>query len=133
MKLFTILLNIAKRIKTSFTRLTTLETDVGNLETRMDEAIEVYQTQIALPSSVSVPAGGRGTLLSNVDIRTLTCTALDDISGMTKTLVGVVYLWTNGANGIPIDILVMDNKVNLICYFPTGGNATAVRLLTFWK
>lgn len=72
-------------------------------------------------------------MLSNVDIRTLPCTALDDISGMTKTLVGVVYLWTNGASGIPIDILVMDNKVNLTCYFPAGGNVNAVRLLTFWK
>ena len=133
MKLTTILLNLAKRIKTSFTRLSAVETDVANLETRMDEAIEVYQTQIALPSSVSVSAGGRGTLLSNVDIRTLPCTALDDISGMKKTLIGVVYLWTNGASGIPIDILVMGNKVNLTCYFPTGGNVSAVRLLTFWK
>ncbi len=126
MNVFTILLNIAKKIKSSFARLTTLET-------RMDETIEVHQTQVALPSSISVPAGGRAQLLNNVDIRTLSYGALDDISGMTKTLVGVVYYWTNGAAGIPVDILVSDNKVTLHCYFPSGGNVSAVRLLTFWK
>ena len=133
MKVATILLNIAKRIKTSFSRLTAVETDVANLETRMDEAIEVHQTQVSLPSSISISAGGRAQLLNNVDIRTLPHTALDDISGMTKTLVGVAYYWTNGATGIPIDILVSDNKVSLHCYFPNGGNVSAVRLLTFWK
>ena len=97
------------------------------------DMIEIHQTQISLPSAVSASAGGRVQLLNNVDIRTLSYSALDDIRGMTKTLVGVVFLWTNGASGISVDTLVSDGKASVTCYFPSASTVSAIRLLTFWK
>ena len=132
MNIFDFLLNIAKRLISFLTRLTTLETDVDNLETRMDEAIEIHQVQVNLPSAINVSANGLYYLMQDVDIRTLPYNALDDISGMTKTLVGAVFLWTNRSYGIATDLLVSDGKLSVRCYFMASGTVNAVRLLTFW-
>lgn len=96
------------------------------------ENIKIRQTQVNIPA-VSVTSEQESILLQNVDIRTLQHNALDDISGMTETLIGAVFLWCSGAAGIPIDTLVQNGNVSLRVRGLYNNSVTAVRLLTFWE
>lgn len=101
-----------------------------------DAYVVVKQTQVSLPSAVSVTAGAKSTLLSNNDITALGYAALDDIRqmGANYDLVGCVLTWANNTSCIAVDTLVdTGNKVTLNVYGVTTQSVNAVRLLTWWK
>lgn len=93
------------------------------------------QTQLSLPSSFNVAAGGTYDILSQQVLTNLTWNALDGIDDLTgKTLVAAHLVWTNGNACFPVNELVESgNKFSLTVHALTNATITAIRLLTFWK
>lgn len=94
----------------------------------------VLQHQLTLLSPITIPSGNLGTILNNVDITTLTYSALDYVP-TGRTLIGAVFLWANGSNCVSVDTLVQNGKVTLkvICYASNDQTVSSVRLLCFWQ
>ena len=108
----------------------------GNVDSGNAENVVLRQTQVALPSTVSLTANTITTLLNAVDITGLTYSALDNITTMGNDydLVGAVFLWANGGNSMQVSMLVdTGNKVTLQVYALVNQSVTAVRLLTWWR
>ena len=97
--------------------------------------ILITQSQFYLPSSVTIGAGQRITLLDAVNISTLTLQALDPVpSGL--TLKGAVMLYTTDSRTIGTDVLVADgNKVSVQVLNPSTSSVTVdkIRFLLFWE
>jgi hypothetical protein len=95
---------------------------------------KAIQTQLNLPSSVSINAGSLGTVFSNADLRTYTVSALDKplTSG---TLKAASYLWSNAAICVATDILVQNGKLTMALrnIAPESVTITAVRLLLLYE
>lgn len=95
---------------------------------------KIVQSQFALPSSVVIGAGSKATLLSSVNPRDLTKTALDNIPS-TGTLKAAVMTWSSGGDCIATDTLVQNGVLSLQARNPTSGALTisAIRLLLLYE
>lgn len=95
---------------------------------------KIVQSQLALPSSVVIGAGSKATLLSSVNPRNLTKTALDNIPS-TGTLKAAVMTWSSGGDCIATDTLVQNGVLSLQARNPTSGALTisAIRLLLLYE
>lgn len=96
------------------------------------EFYKVRTTQVVIPSKTCT-ANTSNQLLNGVDIKTLTYDALDNISGFSETLIGAVFLWSNGGVAFATDTLVMDGKLTLYVCPNASSIITKIRLLTFWR
>lgn len=103
---------------------------VESLENK--EFYKVRTTQVVIPSK-SCTANTSNQLLNGVDIKTLTYDALDNITGLTETLVGAIFLWSNGGVAYATDTLVSGGNLTLCICPNTNVTITKIRLLTFWK
>jgi hypothetical protein len=105
---------------------------IGALNSRTN--YKVIQTQLNLPSSVSIDAGSIVPVFSNADLRTYTVSALDKplTSG---TLKAASYLWSNAAACVATDILVQNGKLTMTLRNITTESftITAVRLLLIYE
>lgn len=114
----------------------TVSDKLTSLDAANDENVVLRQTQLTLPSTVTLTPNTISTLLNGVDITSLTHSALDDITTMGNDydLVGAVFIWANGGNSIQVSMLVdTGNKVTLQVYAFVNQNVTSVRLLTYWR
>lgn len=95
---------------------------------------KIVQSQLALPSSVVIGAGSKATLLSSINPRDLTKTALDNIPS-TGTLKAAVMTWSSGGDCIATDTLVQNGVLSLQARNPTSGALTisAIRLLLLYE
>lgn len=95
---------------------------------------KVIQTQLALPSSVSIGAGASETVFSNADLRTYTVNALDTLP-TSGTLKAASYLWSNAAAFTAADTLVQGGKLTMSLRNVTGVSVTisSVRLLLIYE
>lgn len=103
---------------------------VESLENK--EFYKVRTTQVVIPSK-SCTANTSNQLLNGVDIKTLTYDALDNITGLTETLVGAIFLWSNGGVAYATDTSVSGGNLTLYICPNTNVTITKIRLLTFWK
>lgn len=93
------------------------------------------QTQVNLPSSVSIPAGESVKVLDAINLRNLTVSALDTIPS-NGTICGIIFLWANGSVCTAVDTLVASDTSVTLTLFNMSARAqtvSAVRLLVFLK
>lgn len=103
-----------------------------------NEILTPVQIQLALPSTVTVPAGGTANLLSAVDPATLTKTATlhGDTIPAGKELYGAIFLWTNSSVCSMTNCLVeANNKLTVTVYNHSSNpvSASGIRLLLFYR
>ena len=96
------------------------------------ESYIIRTTQVTIPS-VNVPANTSTSLINDVDVRSLTYSALDNISGVTGTLVGAVVQWCSGGGGTFNDTLVSGGKLSCSVYLPASRTVNAIRVLCIFK
>lgn len=118
----------------------TKEFDYVRTQKELDAAVsslnskKIVQSQLALPSSVVINAGSKATLLSSVNPRDLTKTALDNVPS-TGTLKSAVMTWSSGGDCIATDTIVQNGTISLQARNPTSNAMTisAVRLLLLYE
>lgn len=102
-------------------------------EVNAKESYKVRVSQLTLPSTITLTANVATMVLNNSDIKSLTYSALDDISNISGTLVGVMFMWCSGGGAICLDNLVWEGKCTMYLMSTYTKDITAIRLLTIWK
>lgn len=96
------------------------------------ESYIIRTTQVTIPS-VNVPANVATVLVNEVDVRSLTYSALDNVTNVTGTLVGAVVQWCSGGGGTFNDTLVSGGKLTASLILPASRTVNSIRVLCIFK
>lgn len=102
-------------------------------EVNAKESYKVRVSQLLLPNTITLPANTATKVLDNSDVKSLAYSALDNISNITGTLVGVMFMWCSGGGAICLDSLVWEGKCTMYLMSTYTKDISAIRLMTIWK